>query len=334
MSPNSIRHLEIALALARHRHFGRAAEALGVSQPSLTRSLKQLEETLGVRLFDRDSQSVAPTLFGRILIDRGELVIDGLAELIREIDLAKGLEVGELTIAVGPFPAEVSAQKALGRLVAEHPKLTIAMKTTDWLQVVDDVLGNKVDLGLADVEEASRRGDLETELLRSSPLRFVCRTGHPLQGRAALDLEEVMQFPWAGPTGPGRVRGAIPSKEAPCGVFEQASGRFRPRIVVGATSAARDVVLGSDALAVSLPGLIGDALSEGRLALLPVELPWLRLNYGFIWRRGRTLAPAAKAFMDRVRAIEAEFSETSSMIDDARHTPRKAALTEPSPATE
>jgi DNA-binding transcriptional LysR family regulator len=65
---HSIRQINVVKALAQHRHFRRAAQALGVSQPNLTRSLRQIEERLGVPLFDR--QGVTPTLFGEIVLRR------------------------------------------------------------------------------------------------------------------------------------------------------------------------------------------------------------------------------------------------------------------------
>jgi DNA-binding transcriptional LysR family regulator len=305
MTLNSTHHLELVLALAQHRHFGRAAKALGVSQPSLTRSLKHLEETLRVRLFDRGGQDVTPTLFGRIVIERGELLIDGFSELAREIALAQGLEVGELKIAVGPYPAHVSAQKAVGQLAARHPNLSITIQTKDWLRGIDDVLANKVDLAFCDVSEALPELELELEVVRTSQLRIYCRVGHPLHGRSSLDLTDLMQFPWVAPTLPGRLRAAMPDGEMPCGAFEAKSGRFRPRILVDNISAAIEVVVASDALSATLPFLISDALNDGQLVLLPIMLPWMRLNYGFIWRRGRTHSPAANLFMNLVRAIEA-----------------------------
>jgi DNA-binding transcriptional LysR family regulator len=308
MTIHSIHDLELIRALAKNRHFGRAAKALGVSQPSLTRSLKRLEEALGVRLFDRDEE-VTPTLFGRIVIDRGELLIDAFSELRREITLAKGLELGELTIAVGPYPAELSAQKAVGRLAARHGALKISLKSTDWLRATDDVLNNHADLGFADVSEALKHPDLEMEIVRTSQLQIFCRADHPLFERSALDLGEITSFPWVGPTVPTRFTVNIPQKEMPCGYFEGANDRFRPRVLVENISAAKDIVLESDALAASLPFLIDRALNDGRLALLPVQFPWMRLNYGFFWRRGRTLSPAAKEFMSLAREIENDIPE-------------------------
>jgi DNA-binding transcriptional LysR family regulator len=299
----SIRHLELVHALARHRHFGRAAKALGVSQPSLTRSLKHLEDQLGVRLFER-SDGVAPTLFGRLIIERGESLLTAHAELMREIDLLKGLEIGELSVAAGPFPAEISAQKAVGLLAAQHPILQLKLSTTDWTRVVGDILQGRADIGLADMSEAAHHQELETDPVRTSSLAFYCRTEHPLTTRSPLTVEDLMGFPWVGPTAPARVRLAMQETDRPFGYFSDVGQRFSPRITVDTLAAARDIVLASDALSVSLPSLIDRELRAGLYALLPIDLPWMSLNYGFIWKKGRTLSPAANKFMQLVRAIE------------------------------
>lgn len=308
MALQSLRNLEMIRALARHRHFGRAAKELGVSQPSLTRSLKTLEDELGVRLFER-REGVTPTLFGSILIDRGEALLNGHAELMREITLARGLDVGELTVVTGPFPAEISAQRALGMLAARHPGLLLQLSTIDWTRVVTDVLEGRADLGLADISEASQHSDLETNLVRASQLHFYCRTDHPLAMRSSLDIVDLMEFPWVGPTAPARMRKALDQAEKPFGFFSDVNDRFRPRIVVDTVSAARDVVIASDGLAVTLPALIEREIKDRLCVLLPIELPWMRLNYGFIWKRGRTPSPAAMTFMQCVRTIEARTPE-------------------------
>jgi len=87
----TIRHIEIVKALAHHRHFARAAEALGITQSALTRALQALEGDLGVRLFDRGTGVPEPTMFGRIVLERGEPVTRSMDILSREIRLARGL---------------------------------------------------------------------------------------------------------------------------------------------------------------------------------------------------------------------------------------------------
>jgi DNA-binding transcriptional LysR family regulator len=305
MNLQSFRHLEVVRALAEHRHFGRAAKALGVSQPSLTRSLKHLEDALGVRLFDR-LDGVTPTLFGRTVAEKGGALLEDYSELLRELTLMQGLEIGELTLAAGPFPAEISAQKAVGLLAARHPGLLLQVTTTDWTRVIDDILQGRADLGLADISEAALHPDLETRLVRESRLHFYCRAEHPLADRASIEIADLMRFPWVGPTAPSRVRQEMPKVEMPFGFICDVNNRFRPRIVVDTLSAARDIVLASDALSVSLPALLETELQRRHCVILPIDLPWMRLNYGFAWKRGRTHSPAAEALMGHILAVEEE----------------------------
>jgi DNA-binding transcriptional LysR family regulator len=153
---HSIRQFELVKALATYRHFGRAAAALGVSQPALTRSLKHLEEGLGVPLFDR--QGVTPTVFGELMLSHGEAVIKGFADLVREINLAKGLEIGEFSVSAGPYPAEISGQRAIGMLSAQHPRLFVELKLFNWTKIVNQVLNERIDLGFADLRGGRKSG--------------------------------------------------------------------------------------------------------------------------------------------------------------------------------
>ena len=135
---HSAKQFELVRALAEHRNFGRAATALGVSQPSLTRSLKHLEDRLGVPLFDR--AGVTPTMFGELVLKHGGRVLTGFADLKREIAITKGLEVGELRIAAGPYPADISGEPAVSVLLRKHPKIFVEMRSANWERVVGDVL--------------------------------------------------------------------------------------------------------------------------------------------------------------------------------------------------
>ncbi len=300
----SARHLELVRALAEHRNFGRAATALRVSQPSLTRSLKHLEDRLGVRLFDR--AGVTPTIFGEIILKHSGQVLGGFAELTREIALAKGLEVGELRIAAGPYPADISGERAAGVLLRRHPKVFVEMRSANWERAVGDVLDGAVDVGFAEVTEASQNLELLVQSVRKSQMFFFCAAGHPLAGKARLAFEDLLEYPWVGPSLPGRIRSALPAGDKPFAVFDEVQDRLHPRALVGSFSAAKQIVLAGHALGAAIPSQVARELSDGDLVRLPIETPWLSLNYGFIVKRGRALSPAAIAFMDIVRAIELE----------------------------
>jgi DNA-binding transcriptional LysR family regulator len=302
-----IRQLEIVTALAQHRHFGRAAQALGMSQPNLTRGLKQLETDLGVPIFDR--QGVTLTLFGEIILRHGARALDNFHELTRELALARGVEIGELRIVAGPYPADISGERAVGLLLRKHPNLFVEIHSANWERAIGDVLGGAADLGFAEVTGATDHVDLHVQSVRKSQVFFFCAAGHPLAERDHLTLDELLDYPWAGPTLPERYRAGVPPVDKRFAVFDADQSRLRPRALVGSFTAAKQIVLGGNALSVAIQSQIARELSEGIFVRLPFEAPWLSINYGFITKRGRTLSPAAKAFMAIVRSIESEISK-------------------------
>ncbi len=301
---HSIKQIQIVQALALHRHFGRAASALGVSQPNLTRSLKHMEEVLGVALFDR--QGVTPTLFGEIVLRHGERAKSNFDELIREISLVKGLEVGELRISVGPYPADISGAKAVGRLLGKNPKLFIELRGVNWANAVEEVVEGVIDLALAELSATPSSIDIEIEPVRKSKMIFFCVAGHPLATRKTVFLDDLLEFPWAGPDLPSRMVEALPKEVKPFAVFHEELARLRPRALIGSFADAKQIVLHGTALSVAIPFQIERELKDGVYVQLPIDLPWMTLNYGFVYKRGRRLSPAALAFMDTVRDIERE----------------------------
>ena len=102
LTPTRLRQ---AVALAEHGSFRRAAKALRVSQPALTRGIQALEASLGVQLFDRQSTSVTLTAVGELVIERAKSMITTEADLRRDIALLQGLETGDVNIALGPYPS-------------------------------------------------------------------------------------------------------------------------------------------------------------------------------------------------------------------------------------
>ena len=132
-----IRH---AQALGQHGNFARAAGALNLTQPTLTRSIAALESLLGVPLFDRTPKGVTPTAFGRVLLERGDTVLRREADLRREIGLLAGLEQGSLAIGAGPYMGETSVARAIARVVSMHPNLRIRCESADPAEVLRDVL--------------------------------------------------------------------------------------------------------------------------------------------------------------------------------------------------
>lgn len=302
---HSVHHLELVNALAKYRHFGRAADELGISQPALSKGLNHLESVLGVKLFDR-AAPIAPTSFGEIVLQRSAALVHAFEELLREIELAKGVEFGSLAVAAGIYPSEMFIEEALAELSRQRPLIQCSLVVKDWAGVIEDVLTAHCDIGIADTQHASENPELTIEHLRKVVCPVFCRAGHPLTKMEAPTFDDLLHYPWVGPSLPERISAFFPNESLPFGIKDPATGRVIPRIRVGSFGAARNIVMASDAISGAAPYMIKDELAAGRVVGLPIDLPWLAISYGLIWRRGRTLSPAAQAFIKIVRNIEAK----------------------------
>lgn len=298
------RSLRCVLALASHRNFGRAAAALHVSQPALSRSLSTLEQSLGVRLFDRSRRGVTPTAFGQLLIERGGTLMAGFDDIRREIDLMRGLHQGSLTIGAGLYPAEISVGTAIGRLSSRHPGLRISLRAAPWREIAEAVAANQVDIAVVELSPFEGHAQLALDPLPQHPALFVCRPGHPLLAEKAPSLAQVFRYPFAGPALPPRIAGPL-SSAAELFRRDPLTGDIVPPLHVESIALAKGIVASGDAIAALPRMLVAAELTDGSLAALTWRPAWLCTNYGFIYRRDRTLPPAALAFMTEVRAIEA-----------------------------
>jgi DNA-binding transcriptional LysR family regulator len=302
------RHLVHCRVLAEHGNYGRAAESLGITQPALTRSIQGLERLLGVTLFDRGRGSVRPTDFGRVLVERGRLILVESEELERELKLMQGLDVGELNLSVGLYPAELSAHLAVGRLLRHHPKIRCRIRLCDWRRAAEDVLNGEADLAVADTRAAEDEPRLATKLLGEHPLKLFCRPGHPLSGRRGLGIDDVFSYPWVCSRAPASVTRLLPKDTGEAGWVDPKTGDFVFSIQVDNLTAAKQVVSESDAIGVAPTSMIEEELGTGALAVLDFQETWTHLNYGFIHLRDRTLSPATIAFMEEIEAVEADLA--------------------------
>ncbi len=302
---HSTRQLVLVETLAQHRHFGRAAQALGLSQPAITKALKSLEEALGGALFER-GPPVAPTALGRIVLDRARSIVAGFDDLAREIALAKGLSTGRLVIAAGALAAEFAVLDAVAALSHAHPHVSCHLRISDHLAVTRAVLSGEVDIGVAHVEEAERHDDLSVERLRRAPLVFFAAPSHPLAGRPADEIAaRLTDFPWAGasPILPAPFGATVTHR--PFGEVDHVTGNVTLRLQVNAFSALVRIVMHSRALAAAPRHLVAAEIAAGRLVALPAPPDWPVLDYGIILRRSRTASPAAEAWMAELRRLEA-----------------------------
>jgi DNA-binding transcriptional LysR family regulator len=324
-----LRLLRHALTLWQFRNFARAAEALDMAQPTLSRSIAALESGLGVRLFDRGHKGLEPTAFGRVLLERSEALLSGEADLRREIQLLAGLETGWLTIGAGPYAGEVSVATAVARLISVHPRLRVQVLTVSPREVVTRVLARGFDVGVADVGALGDEPRLRLQSLGPHRIHLACRPGHPLTRIPELTLEEVLAFPLVSTL----LRGDVATTVARAGALGSAdshTGDFTPAINVDSFAIARQIARQSDALFPGTLSMLAPDLEAGQLVRLPFQIPVMRASYSLMHLRDRTVSPAAQAFMDLLLAVEAELMAREAEVGTAARRRREVRRRRPS----
>ena len=303
------RHIAHVLALARHRNFSRAATEVCLTQSALSRSIQTLESQLGVRLFDRGRDGAEPTAFGELVVRRARRIAADLGDLAREIDQMKGLEIGELHLALAPYPSALSGQTAIARLLAEHPGIHCHIQMTRYQRVSALVAEQEADVGFAELSLALDHPDLETEVVITRPASFFCRPNHPLADRADATIEDLIDYPWVVTRLPRRLHVHLPADVGRAGTWDAQTGEFVPAIETDVLHGFTELAAASYVLLGATATIVEADLRARRLVRVAFEAPWFRFHHGFITRRDRTLPPLAHEFMRLVRSIEAELDE-------------------------
>jgi DNA-binding transcriptional LysR family regulator len=182
-----LRLLQYAVALAEYRNFARAAKALHVTQPTLSRGIKNLEEQCGSHLFDRTTTGADLTDAGFLFLKHASEVLARAEDMAREMNLVAGLETGDLRIGSGTYPTHMYVDRALCRLIREHPGVQISVAVDNWANVLPMLRKREIDLAVAEIEVSK---------LAQYQAYMVFRSGHPLlQSRGTKRRKLAWNFP-------------------------------------------------------------------------------------------------------------------------------------------
>jgi DNA-binding transcriptional LysR family regulator len=316
-----IRQLRHVAAIGRYRSFARAAESLGISQPSLSKSLAVTERFLEVRLFERSQKGVKPTAFGELVLARTGPLSRGIDELMAEIRRLRGLEAGSVAVGSGPFPFELSVAATAVSVLKRHPGLHVKVVQGDWESLTRDVLAGVLDVAVAEMGAAEQEPQLLVEPLGTHRGVFYCRAGHPLLSRTVRVFEDLEGFPFTINAVPARAARFF-ERVASAGRVDPLTGHFLPAITLDSVEFMREMVRETDAVSWAPTALIDEELKAGTLVALPLQTPWARLNYGIIRRADRHSTPAIDTFLAELRSTEATIAP--ALESPRRHRRRRS----------
>jgi DNA-binding transcriptional LysR family regulator len=180
------RRLQAFHAVAKHRSFTKAADALCMTQPAVTFQIRQLEEQFNTRLFDRANGRIALTAAGEIALDYAERILALTGELNARMKEASGHDAGPLLIGASTTIAEFMLPKILGEYKALHPGIVPRLSVANSEAVQARVAERSLDLGF--IEGDSHLPSLVTDVCCDDELQVVCAPSHPLARRQSVKL--------------------------------------------------------------------------------------------------------------------------------------------------
>ena len=287
--------LEMFIALAKEEHFGRAAESLGITQPSLSTGIKQLEEQLGVQLVFRGSRYGGLTPEGQSALVWARRIVGDARQLREEMRHTRHGLAGQLRIAVIPT-ALTWASKLSARFAAKHPnvRFTILSRTsTEILSMIDNL---DVDAGISYLDNEPM-GRVSTAPLYYERYMLVCATASPFSGRASVAWRELKGQKLCLLTPDMQNRRIINKHLLESGITPEARIESNSTVVLVAN------VQSGDWLTV-LPEDIARFLAGGkRLAIIPLTGGGPGHVVGLVapWREPHT--PVLEALLDEARSM-------------------------------
>lgn len=283
-------------ALDEHRNLRRAAAAIHTTQPAATASLQQLEERLGVRLFERQPRGMLPTAFGEAMIRYARGVLHDFDHAMLEIDAlgtgASGLvRIGSVMGAVPTILADALLQF---RDANPNVRLSILVETSDLL--VPALVRGELDLVLGRLPDGFRGDVLKIEPLQAEPMCVVGRPGHPMMRKRKLALGDLLKCRWILHPDGSPMRRRIDQ------AFRAADVVAIPDILETTSILATTSLLArSDALSVVPAHVARHYAESGMLGIIPVALPIAMDKLGLITRNDRQRSPALANFVAALR---------------------------------
>ena len=296
MEVQQLRHL---LAAVQYGNLLQAAEKIHISQSGLSRSIKSLEERLGVPLLIRKSKGVEPTIFGLSLIKRARVIINEVARSIEEIRAIEASRIGEVTIGITQNYSHYMIPDVIADLTKSKPDVRINMISGSFGELVEKVKIGDLDFAFGLLGAIEEDSDLTVEELFESHSRVIARSDHPLAKKTIVTVRDLAKAKWAMLNGDGFQRNFLN--------FFYVRGQNIPNqtIKTNSISFLKRALQSSDVLTVLPADTVKDEIKSKQFTLLKCETPADYARVGLMFRSDSLVTPQMRQLIDRIRkAVE------------------------------
>ena len=287
--------LHVLMAVVQAGSMNKAAALLNTTQPAISKSIAELERTVGVRLLDRNTQGVEPTAYGRALLDGGTAVFDDLRQAVKNIEFLADPTTGEVRIGCNPFLAPTFISVVVNRLSRRCPRIVFHLVTATAETLHRELSERNVDLLITRPIANERMG---FEFLFDEPIVVAAGAQNPWVRRRRIELAELVSEPWTLPPR-GRVIASIAMEAF------RASGLDNPRTTVVTDSPQVRMSLLADGrfLTILQASALRFPTRRPEIKVLPVEPRMADMPFGVVTLKNRTLSPVAQLFIEHAREV-------------------------------
>ncbi len=301
--------LHVLLAVAQCGSMAKAANRLAMSHPVVSRSISELEHTLGVQLLERNPRGVELTAYGRAMLDRSYAAFDELRQGVKDIEFLADPTAGEVRIGTTPPLAASFVSAVIDRLAKRHPRIVFRVVVEDGEAQRRNLSERRLDLLVYRKARAVADEQSDFEILFESPYVVAAGTKSPWIGRRRVALGDLAGEMWA-----------LPASDDAFGSFVvdafRASGLAVPRAtVVTSTLEMRANLLRTGRYLTIVPEFwLQFPTRHPFIRRLPVELPVASGPIGIMTLKNRTPSPVVQRFIDCAREVARPLAGAKSRV--------------------
>ncbi|MBB3664450.1 DNA-binding transcriptional LysR family regulator [Prauserella sediminis] len=292
-----LRHLLLVDALTEQGSVVGAAAAMHITQPVATRSLHDLEDILGVQLYERGPRGITPTEFGIAFTEHARAVLAQLTQAARHVDEIADATRGRVVVGTHLAGSNLLLPRAIARVKHDRPLLNVVVHEATPEALLVELSAGRVDVIVGRLTGQSTEHTRRTTLYEES-IRVVTGADHPLAGRTRVTFEDLWEYPWILPGVETILRQELAE-------FFVRNGHDLPANRVEATSflTVRQLLIETEMIAV-LPGLIG--ADDPLLTTVPMSLEPIGHSVGITLAADRRMTPTVRALIDALETTASE----------------------------
>lgn len=295
------RHLRAFLAVVEAGSLGRAAEALHLSEPAVSRIVKRLEAQLQAQLFERRTTGMELTSFGEALLPHANRLITGADEAVSEIDALRGLDRGSLRIGSVASAAIQILPPVIERMMARWPGLKVQITDAVEDRLLAALASNTIDVALSGSVLDSDDVVQVREHQFHDRYSVIAAKGHRLAGKEGLTIEDLREEEWVMPAGDATPRKLFNAVLEQCGVAWQPAVRVETR----SPAVIKAMVAGTHLIGWLPDPVFAAELSGGSMVVLEVEGLSLERRF-YLYRRHQSfIPPPVLRFLEALQDLHA-----------------------------